>query len=142
MADITFTAANIIPSSDAAYLYDPATAGETLVAGDIVYYKTSDSRYWKSDADASASSKIAGICAGGAAAGQQFKLIISDSAMACGVVLTQGYPYTLSATAGKMCQVADTIAAANQYVEVVGVAQTTSTLKFNFTTQAVGVLKA
>ena len=142
MADITFTAANIIPSSDAVYLYDPAVAGETLVAGDIVYYKTGDQRYWKADAGASATSKVAGMCAGGAAAGQQFKLIISDSACAVGAVLTQGYPYTLSDTAGKMCDVSTTIAAANQYVIVVGVAQTTSTLKFNFLTQAVGVLKA
>jgi hypothetical protein len=142
MADITFTAANIIPSSDAVYLYDPAVAGETLVAGDPVYLKAADSRYWKTDADASATSKVAGFAAGGAAAGQQFKLVISDSAMACGAVFVQGGVYTLSATAGKICPVADTIAAAAQYVLVVGVAQTTSTLKFNFTTQAVGILKA
>jgi len=142
MADITFTAASVIPSAAAAFSYDNPVAGETLVAGDFVYLKAADGRYWKTDADASATSKCAGMAAGGAAAGQQFRLIISDDACAVGTVLTQGYPYTLSATAGKMCLVADTIAGSNQYVQIAGVAQTTSTLKFNFVTPAVGILKA
>lgn len=34
----------------------PGTAGENVVAGDWVYFKTSDQKWWKTDADASATS--------------------------------------------------------------------------------------
>lgn len=55
------------------------TAGETLVAGDLVYFKLSDSRWWKTDADAYSTSQGVrlGVAQGSAAAGVSLNILNS-----------------------------------------------------------------
>lgn len=81
------------------------TAGETLVAGNLVYFKASDSRWWKADADSAASSDdvVLGIAQGAGVAG---------GAITTGVLLrgldqnqsglASGSTYYVSATAGAL----------------------------------------
>lgn len=77
------------------------TAGETLVAGNLVYFKESDQRWWKTDADAFATTdKIKlGIAQGGATAGVAVNILLSgqDSNQ---TGLTAGSKYYVGNTAG------------------------------------------
>lgn len=80
-------------------------AGETLVAGNLVYFKASDSRWWKADADSAATSDdvVLGIAQGAGVAG---------GAITTGVLLrgldqnqsglTPGSTYYVSGTAGAL----------------------------------------
>jgi len=85
--------------------YDQQTmsgvAGETLVAGNFVYYKTSDQRWWKTDSDAlgTAAGVKLGVAMGSASAGASFTILLA------GVEknqsgLTAGSHYFLGSTAG------------------------------------------
>lgn len=78
-------------------------AGETLASGDSIYYKTSDQRWWKTDADASATSigvKL-GIAQGAATAGATVNVLTSGLTQNLSG-LTPGSSYYLSGTAGAL----------------------------------------
>jgi hypothetical protein len=63
MADISVTAASVVPGANATLIQ--STAGETITAGMAVYLKASDSRWWKAQADGTiyvVSATAGGIC--------------------------------------------------------------------------------
>jgi hypothetical protein len=98
-------------------------AGETLVVNDFVYFKESDQRWWKVDADTSTTFNglMTGFAKGAASAGGGTTIQIS------GVVsglsgLTAGAKYYASNTAGAISSTAGTIAA------LIGWALSTTTL--------------
>ncbi len=123
MADLTVTAANVSQTDGG---YRIGTAGETLTAGVPVYLKSSDQRYWKTDADASAeAATCAGIAMCGAAAGQQF-VIATDGNIGFGAILTKGEAYYCSDTAGMIMPVGDLDS--GDYRSYIGTATTTSNL--------------
>lgn len=85
------------------------TAGETIVANDVVYLKESDSRWWKVDADTSSTTDgtVTGIAISGNTAGNSFTVQVS------GIVtglsgLTANSKYYASNTAGGLSLTAGT----------------------------------
>lgn len=142
MANITITAANFLPSASATFNVNAAVAGETLVAGELVYLKAADGRYWKAVATSTAASTVVGFSANGAAAGQRVTIVTKDTATACGAVLPAiGAVLGLSATsAGKLCPIADVISGTNAYTLAVAQAVTTSTIRYDFSRPLAGLI--
>lgn len=85
------------------------TAGETLAAGEMVYFKAADQRWWKMDADDSATylNVKRGVALGAATAGNG--VVVQLSGIASGFTgLSAGSTYYLSATAGAVTSSANT----------------------------------
>ena len=141
MANVTITAANFLPSANAIYLSGICIAGETIAAGEVVYLKAADSRFWKAVATSAAASTAVGFAANGAAAGQRLLVVSSDTAAACGTVLTGiGYAFGMSATsAGKLCDIEDTNGIGGTYSNFIGQSVTSSTLRFDLSKRNAGL---
>ena len=131
MADITITAASVVPGANATQIQ--GTAGETITAGMAVYLKSSDSRWWKAQADGTSAesgvgSNTLGVALTGSSAGQP---IIVDTADTNGITIggttVVGTVYCVSATAGGICPWADL--ASTNYVTIVGVGDTSNKIK-------------
>lgn len=128
-ADISITAASVIPSSAAKIV--TKTAGATLTAGQVVYEDTADSNKVKladTNSATAAARVVFGIAAGGAAAGQPVRIIREDPTLTLGGTVAIGDILILSATAGGIAPSAD--AASGHYVTVLGVAKSTTTINF------------
>ncbi len=126
MADVSITSANVKAASESVRTIQ-GTLGETLVAGDLVYLKSSDSRYWKTDSDAADTAVAAGVVLiGGSAA--DIGTIVTHGAVTFGAVLTAGVVYVLSSNAAKMCAITDGNHASGDFITIVGVASTTSVM--------------
>jgi len=116
MADITVTAANVAQGTGAAVDHQ-FLAGETITAGQSVYRKASDGRWWKAQCDSAAeevgngtaSVPRFGVSLHGALAGQPLSVQTSGPYTAGGTVVA-GTPYVVSATAGGICPHADLVA--------------------------------
>lgn len=77
------------------------TAGETLAAGEVIYFKSSDQRWWKADADLTATFNELqlGIAQAAATAGNSVNILIAGVEKNLSG-LTAGSDYYLSGTAG------------------------------------------
>jgi len=133
MANISITAANVIAPSGSSYVAGKL-AGESITTGELVYLKASDGKVWKASTFSLEAAEVIGMAANTAAASQPITVISKSSACAIGSVVTAGNLYFLSATAGKMCQVADYSAASSDYPVYICQAVTASTISFDFTT--------
>ena len=137
-ADVSITAASVVPGSNAKIV--TKTAGATITAGQIVYEDTSDSNKVKlADCDsATALARVVfGIAAAGASAGQPIPIIREDDDLTLGGTVAIGDVLILCGTAGAVAPVAD--AATGDYVTFLGVAK--STTKINFRPVASGAAK-
>jgi hypothetical protein len=106
MADLTITAANVVPSTGTTA---SGPAGETVTAGMPLYLKSSDSRYWKAQADGTTEeATVAGISINGASAGQPVSFV-TEGGMNIGATTAKTTAYMLSATAGGICPQADLV---------------------------------
>ncbi len=124
MADLTITAANIIPVSG--YQFEDGNAGETITRGMAVYKKESDSKWYKAQHDGTVAEAAAkGIALQDAGANQPLRVQTGGS-LGFGAILSVGQIYCVSATAGGICPYSDVGAA--DYVTLLGVASTTSNL--------------
>lgn len=102
MADQSITAANVLASASA--LLRRALAGAALTRGQPLYLDAADNYEAKpGDADAEASSIIAGIALQDVAAGQPVDYAIEDDDFDPGFAATEGVVYYLSTTAGGVC---------------------------------------
>jgi hypothetical protein len=85
--------------------WDDLCAGETLVFGDLVYFKAADSRVWKAQADAATTMPAIGICTTGGTAGQYVRVVfwgaVRDDSWAFTI---KGLVYVSAATAGLVTQ--------------------------------------
>jgi len=103
------------------------TAGETIAAGNLVYLKTSDSRWWKADADAAGTSEniLLGIAQGAGTAGNAITSGVLVSGLDTNQTgLSANTVYYVSNTAGALSSTPGT-------KEVtVGVATSTTTIHF------------
>jgi len=108
-------------------------AGETLAFGDLVYLKAADSRWWLTDADASATGGpvMIGMCVVGGNAAATVTLLLQGiiRADAAFPALTIGAPVYLGETAGDI-QVAIPTGADN-VIRVVGFAMTADEIYLN-----------
>lgn len=128
-ADISITAASVVPSSAAKFI--TKIAGATITAGQPVYEDTGDSNKVKL-ADTDSATALARVCLGiaatGASAGQPVRIIREDPALTIGATVAIGDILILSGTAGGICPAAD--AATGDYVTFLGVASSTTVINF------------
>ena len=132
MATITITKANVIPTSSTTR--NTGIAGEALEAGQFLYLKSSDNKWYKADAttlekSGNANAQNIRLALADAATNQPIVFAEPGSLISVGTVLTKGLWYVLSATAGKIADHGDLIA--GQYSVNMGYAFTTSQLLFN-----------
>lgn len=128
MADVSITVANV-QRSTGAIIETGYAAGETITAGQALYLKTSDLRWWKAQADGtSAEATFGGIALHGALAGQPLAVQTSGLITIGGTVVVGGV-YVVSATAGGIAPLADLVT--GNYVSIVGYATTAALLQLN-----------
>lgn len=137
MADLSITGTAVVAASDATL--ESGTAGATITGGQRVYLDTATGRYELADADAATTieRRSRGIALHGAADGQPLRIIRSGD-LTMNAVLTAGVTYYGSPTPGGICPRADVLA--GDYVEIVGVAKSTTVLAVDF--QYPGVVSA
>lgn len=130
MVDLTVTAASVVRGSNAVVErnYD---AGETITAGQAVYFDSSTSKWMK--ADANGSSALArtprGIALNGASSGQPLAVQTAGD-ITIGATLTGGTEYYLSDTAGGICPLADV--GTGEYFATIGIAKSATVLGLGF----------
>jgi hypothetical protein len=123
MADISITAASVVAGSNS--VQDRGVLGETVTAGQVVYKSSTDSKWYKADANAaSAEQRIAiGIALNGGAVNQPVA-VHKAGLITIGATLTAGTAYYLSDTPGGICPLADV--GSGEYVVLIGLATTTA----------------
>lgn len=127
--DLSITAANVIPSSGA--VFQTATAGQTIVAGQLVYKLAADRKVYLADCDSATAAvrDCVGIAATSSAAGAPCTYIVEDPALAVAASgLTNGTIYVLSATAGGLAPSADLTT--GWYPTIVAIAKSATTIAF------------
>lgn len=133
MADLSQTAASIAISGSACPT-KRVQFGEAVIQGQPVYLSTSDSKYYKCDAnDTLAKAACAGIVLTPSSA-NGYGLIVPPSTTAgvslvnLGATLAVGTQYAVSATLGAICPLADI--STGQFPTSIGFAVSTSLLDF------------
>ncbi len=135
MADLSITASAVVPSSAA--ILNQATAGATIVAGQLIYIDSSDldsrgrgkAKLADANSGTAAVRSVAGIAINGASSGQPVDYVVRDTALVIAASgLTAGTIYGLSATAGGLAPSADFTT--GWYPSVVAIAKNTTTIDF------------
>lgn len=129
-ADLTVTAASVVPSSGASL--ETGTAGEAVTAGQLVYKKAADSHWYKADCNSvTAEVRVASAVAiTGSAAGQPV-VVQKGGAITIGATMTANTVYYLSGSAaGGIRPAADNVT--GDYPQVVGMATSTTVMQLNF----------
>jgi hypothetical protein len=123
MADLSITAANVVPGVGAKIRN--GTAGAAVTAGQVVYLDPADSRFKLADCDnASATVRNAyGIALHAAAIGQPLAVQYAGE-LTMGATLAAGVAYYLSPNAGGIAPVADI--ASGDHTVIIGMAKTTA----------------
>ena len=118
MADLAPTAASVV-AADGAVTKSEHIAGASIVAGDWLYMDTANDNVMKlAQADGTAlEATVYGMALNTAAIGQPV-LVARAGNVDFGCVLTVAAVYILSATAGKICPVADLVS--SSYLSIVG----------------------
>lgn len=133
MADLSITAANVVPGADART--ESGTAGATVMAGQAVYLDAATNSYKLADSNGAAALRTpVGLALHGAAAGQPLTVQKSGD-ITIGATLTAGVAYYMSDTPGGICPVADI--GSGEYACIIGIAKSTTVLDINI--QASGV---
>jgi hypothetical protein len=137
MADLTITAASVVPGSDAVTV--TGTAGEALTAGQAVYKKAADSKWYKADCNsATAEIRVAsGVVLTGSAAGQPV-VVQKSGSITIGATVTAGVVYYLSGTAGGIRPVADNTT--GDYPQTIGIATSATVLNLDFGLRATSAI--
>lgn len=128
-SDLSITASNVSPSANA--VFQTATAGVTITAGQLLYKDSSDRKVYLADANSGTAGvrDCVGIAVTSSAAGAPCTYVVEDSALQIAASgLTNGTIYILSATAGGLAPAAD--ATTGWYVTVVAVAKSATTIAF------------
>lgn len=137
MADLTITAASVLPGSGASL--ETGTAGEALTAGKVVYKKAADGKWYLADCNsATAEVRVAeAIALTGSAAGQPV-VVQKGGSITIGATMTANAAYYLSGTAGGIRPAADNTT--GDYPQVIGLATSTTVLALNFSLHASAAL--
>lgn len=129
MADLTITAANVVPGSGARINYG-IYAGATITAGQVVYLDTAATTpVWKlADCDsATALARIpVGVAVNSASSGQPLA-VQTGGPLTIGATIAAGVAYYLSGNPGGICPVADV--ASGDYTAIIGIGTSTSVLQ-------------
>ena len=135
MTDLVVTAANCVPGTDARL--EQGFAGETITAG-MPVYKASTGLWMKADSNSATAlaRQATGIAMCGSSANQPIVVQRSGS-LTLGATMTAGVAYYLSDTAGGICAYADV--GSGEYVDLIGVATSTTVLQLSFNYSAVSL---
>lgn len=138
MADLVIVAADVKVGSNAQTA--TVTAGEAITAGQVVYLDSVSGKYLLSDNDVDAPTAVVrGIALDNASIDQPVVIQTSgEIILGVGSFLTVGETYHLTDTPGGIGPIADLLV--GQYVSLLGVAISGTTLRFN--AQNSGVQKA
>lgn len=123
MADITITPANVLPSASSVVY--TGTFGETVLAGQSIYLKSSDGRLYKAQNTTAEKAAAVGIALNGGSAGQP-ATYTSKNPLTIGGTLTVGSAYIVSATAGGIAPITDL--ASGGYLTILGGGNDSATL--------------
>lgn len=128
MADLTITAANVVPGTDSNQAV--GIAGETITAGKAVYLSSTTNKWMLADNNhATAEVRQAkGVALTGSSASQPI-VVHKGGDLTIGATMTNGAAYYLSDTAGGICPVADLTT--GEYVCLLGIAKSTTVLAVN-----------
>lgn len=109
MANVTITAASVIPPTASSTTRIAGIAGEAIAAGETVCRLDADGLYYRADANDSTHHLVAGIAGNSAAAaGQKLDVVTGSPTLVVGTHgITVGTPLFQSATPGKICPLAD-----------------------------------
>lgn len=129
MTDISITAANVVPGSDA--VIRAGTAGETIAAGKRVYKSSTTGKYMLADTNSATAEarRATGISLNGASLNQPLD-VQTGGTITIGATLTAGTAYYGSDTPGGICPLADV--GSGEYVEITGVATSTTVMMLAF----------
>ena len=129
MADLVLTATSVVAGADS--VQESGTFGATVTAGQLVY-KEAATKTWKLFDSNSATAEVrqvTGIALNGGGSGQPCRIHKSGD-ITIGATITAGLAYYGSDTPGGICPVADI--GSGEYVNLVGVAKSTTVLTVNF----------
>ena len=130
MSDISITAANVVRVGGS--VNKNYNAGETTTAGQSVYLKTTDSKWYKAQADGTAEEAgggtIVGVALHAASAGQPLA-VQTDGTITIGGTVVAGTVYVVATTAGGIAPIAD-LASTNR-VTIIGYGTSTSVIAIN-----------
>lgn len=136
MADLTITAANVVKGQNAS-IDRTRNAGEALTAGQAVYIKSSDDKYWKAQADGTAEeATVAGVALHAAAANQPIA-VQTGGEITIGATVVVGTIYVVSAAAGGIAPWADLVS--TNKVSILGHGKTAALLVINPTVTGVAI---
>lgn len=108
MADLIVTAASVVPGTGASILQ--GIAGATITAGQGLYLKSTDGRYYPAECDATAeAATCVGVALNGAAAGQTVGFAGIGSTITIGATTAKTATYMVSAAAGGICPQTDLV---------------------------------
>lgn len=127
MADLSITAANVGVKGRVAT--DIVQVGESVTQGQPAYYKNSDGKYYKTDANASTATAVATGVFLTAASTDGYAILARSGPVNLGATLTVGETYVVSATAGGIAPIGD--ATTGWYVTILGVASSASQLELS-----------
>ncbi len=135
MANLTVTAASVeaLPTS----AQKTGIAGETITAGQPLYYSAADQRYYKASSTTATTANAAGIALNGAAAAQPIAMLTAGP-IDIGATVTVGEVYVVSDTAGSIAAEIDSLE--GEFITVLGVGVTTANI--NVAINASGIAHA
>lgn len=127
MADISITAANVLPGPGA--VVEDGAAGETIAAGKAVY-KDATGNWMLADADSAVAlaRDAKAISLNGASLGQPIKVQKGGEITLGG--MTAGVTYYLSGAPGGICPIGDV--GTGEYFDIIGIAKSTTNMKLAF----------
>jgi hypothetical protein len=136
-ADLSVTAASVLPGANA--VLATGTAGEAITAGQALYKKAADLKWYKADCNAATGeARVArGFALTGSAAGQSV-VVQTSGQITIGATLTAGTVYYLSGAAGAIRPAADNTT--GDYPQVLGMAMSTTVLQIDFALAAASAL--
>lgn len=132
MADISITAGNVVTVTGT---IESGTAGATITAGQTVYQKASDGKFYLADCDATAVGtnaeidNVYGIALNGAAAGQPLT-VQKTGTITIGATVTAGQTQWQSNVAGGITETWAEIVSTD-YITVIGHAISASVIKLD-----------
>jgi hypothetical protein len=129
MTDISITAANVLPGTNASL--ETGTAGEALSAGKQVYKKAADKKWYLADCNsATAEVRVASATVmTGSAAGQPV-VVQKGGQITIGGTVANGITYFLSGTPGGIRPAADNTT--GDYPQVVGMGVSSTVIELNY----------
>lgn len=134
-ADLSITTTSVAEGTGARKT--TGTAGEAITIGQSLYYNSTDSKWYKADANATGKDAVAGIALSTAAAAGQPVVVQTEGQITIGATVAIGTIYVQSATAGGICPSTDLVT--GMKTAIIGIAVTAAIIDLEFNAGGVAV---